>query len=161
MKYTLIAVYLFSICLFAQTKEKFDNTEVVFVVHSGKNGNYQSKRIMHEFKNKRATVIYNFYVVSESIINEKGTTISFIYDHYLNFDEQSLDNPVPYFKLNKSFLKKNKGVLITLDTMKELGYQETSKLIYKAKTIFLIDNSETNNGEIVIKEVRYDYPIEE
>ena len=45
--------------------------------------------------------------------------------------------------------------------MQKIGYIESIKLINNAKTIFLIDKSEIQKKEIILKEVRYSYVAEE
>ena len=53
------------------------------------------------------------------------------------------DNPVLYMKVNKSFLRKNKDLIITYKEMTLMGYDVTRTVLENAKTILLIDKNET------------------
>lgn len=75
------------------------------------------------------------------------------YFTYKDFDELERNNPVPKFHVNKHFIKHNKSRILTLEKMKEMGYQETLVLIKKAKHVFLIDKKESKENLLSIKEV--------
>lgn len=75
------------------------------------------------------------------------------YFNYKDYDELERNNPVPVFHVNKRFLKNNKSRILTLEKMKEMGYQETLVLIKKAKHVFLIDEKESKEKLLSIKEV--------
>jgi hypothetical protein len=155
-----LILFLTNKCL-SQNLEKIKQSEVLFILHNGTNGNYQSKRISQKFKDKRASITYNFFFKEENYYSLQSEVMRFIYWHYSDFDEQYKDNPVPYFRLNKSFFKKNKDIIVTGEFMQKIGYIESIKLINNAKTIFLIDKSEIQKKEIILKEVRYSYVAEE
>ncbi|WP_298343760.1 hypothetical protein [uncultured Algibacter sp.] len=163
MKKTIIISLVLSLTIncYSQNLEKIKQSEVLFILHNGTNGNYQSKRISQKFKDKRASITYNFFFKEENYYSLQSEVMRFIYWHYSDFDEQYKDNPVPYFRLNKSFLKKNKDIIITGEFMQKIGYIESVKLINNAKTIFLIDKTELQNKEIIVKEVRCFYVAEE
>ncbi|MDO5989633.1 hypothetical protein Q4Q39_19695 [Flavivirga amylovorans] len=105
----------------------------------------------------RATIRYNYYVVNKNDTLSNDVRITLRYSHYDDFDSQNSDRPVPYFKVNKSFLKRNKDIIITLDTMEKMGYSKTKELMQEAKTIYLIDATENTKKEITIKQVRYSF----
>ncbi len=161
MKYLPLFFILFSINIYSQELEKIKQSEVLFIFHNGINRDYQSKRIWQNHKDKRASTFYDFFFKEENYYSLQSEKVIFSYSHYSDFDEQYKDNPVPYFKINKSFLKKNKDIVITGDFMNKIGYAESVKLINNAKTIFLIDKTEIQNKRIVLKEVRYFYVAEE
>lgn len=161
MKYLLLVIILFSASLYSQDLEKIEQSEVLFVLHNGINGNYQSKRVLQKFKKQRTSLFYDFFVVNKNEPLLQNVEITFTYNHYYDFDERDKENPVPYFMINKSFLRKNKDIIVTGELMQEIGYLESVKLINKAKTIFLIDKSEIQNKELIVKEVRYFYIVEE
>lgn len=140
---------------YSQELEKIKGREVLFILHNGTNGNYQSKIILQKHKDKRTSFFYNFFVINKNEAQLQDVKITFTFNHYYDFDEEYKDNPVPYFKVNKSFLKKNKDIIITGEFMNKIGYIESLKLINNAKTIFLIDKTEKQEKEIIIKEVRY------
>lgn len=160
MKYFSLIFFFLSINLFSQDLEKIMQSEVLFVTHNGINGHYQS-RTYHNVKNQRAEFFYKFYVVNKDKNEQQDIEIILTYSHYYDFDEKFKDNPVPYFKINKSFLKKNKDIIVTGDFMNQIGYVESFNLINNAKTIFLIDKSEIQNRKLVIKQVKHFFIREE
>lgn len=161
MKHTVFLFLLFTFNLYSQDLDCIKQNEVLFVLHSGINGNYQSKRISQKSKKQRARIYYNFFFTDESSNSLQNEKVTFTYHHYYDFDEKAKDNPVPYFKVNKSFLRKNKKIIITGEFMQEIGYKEAVNLINNVKTIFLIDKTEILGKEIIIKEVKYWHIAEE
>ncbi len=62
------------------------------------------------------------------------------------------------FKLNKSFIRKNKDIIITREFMEEVGEGTIIDLLFRGnKYIFLIDKSKIKNKKILLREVRFDY----
>ena len=98
--------------------------------------------------------IYRYKIYEKNKYNIQQEKITLTYNKYSDFDEMEKGNPVPVFTLNKSFLKKNKDIIITRDFMHKIGCQEASLLLRNAKTIFLIDRSEIEGKSITIKQVR-------
>ena len=162
MKYLILNLLLLLITnSYSQNFEKIKQSEVLFILHNGTNGNYQSKRISQKYEDKRASISYDFFVVNKHETQIQDAKITLNYSHYSDFDEKSKGNPVPFFKLNKSFLKKNKDIIVTGEFMQKIGYIESVRLINNAKTIFLIDKSEIQKKEIILKEAIYFYVAEE
>ena len=149
-----------TISCYSQDLEKIEQSEVLFILHDGANGNYQSKHVLQKPKKQRTSFFYNF-VFKEENYYSKNEEITFTFRHYYDYDEQFKNNPVPYFKVNKSFLKKNRNIIITGDFMRKIGYVKSVKLINNAKTIFLIDKTEIQDKEIVVKKVRHSYDAKE
>ncbi|MCF1191108.1 hypothetical protein LRR18_05880 [Mangrovimonas sp. AS39] len=75
------------------------------------------------------------------------------YKTYQDFDELERNNPVPKFHVDRRFIKNNKPRILTLEKMKEMGYQETLVLFKKTKHVFLIDEKESMENLLSIKEV--------
>ncbi|WP_147679247.1 hypothetical protein [Algibacter pacificus] len=155
-----LILFLTNICI-SQNLKKIKQSEVLFILHNGTNCSYQTKRIMQKYEDKRTSSFYNFFFTEENHYSLQNEKMTFIYSQYYDFDEEYKNNPVPYFKVNKSFLKKNKDIIVTGEFIQKIGYIESVKLINNAKTIFLIDKSEIQKKEIIIKEVRYFYVMEE
>ncbi len=155
MKVVLIVFLFFSFNLFAQDLEKLQKTDVLFIIHNGINGDFQSKAISQKFENKRPSIFYDFFASHDNSLPASENKLTLVYSHYYDFDEEITMKPTPYFRVNKSFLRKNKQILITNKFIKKIGFIEFTKLIKNAKTIFLIDKSEKYNRDITIKEVRY------
>lgn len=155
MKVLLTVFLLFSFDIFSQNLEKLQKTDVLFIIHNGINGNFQSKTILQKFEHKRASISYDFFASHQNSLPASENKITLVYSHYYDFDEEINMKPTPYFRVNKSFLRKNKQILITNKFIKKIRFIEFTKLIKNAKTIFLIDKSEKYNRDITIKEVRY------
>lgn len=99
---------------------------------------------------------YRYYYFYNLVDN-----ISLSFREYGDFDKQYYDQPMLFFKVNKSFLRKNKDIILTKEKMLKLGYEKTFKLFYNAKHILLIDKNEIEKGRVVIKEVFFANAIEE
>ncbi|WP_452600254.1 hypothetical protein [Pontimicrobium sp. MEBiC01747] len=156
MRYLIILFSFFTTICCSQDLEKIKQSEVVFIVHSGKDGNYETKK---ENSAKMKMINYNYFF-SDGPKN-KTNNIQLVYTEFLDFDEMFKNNPVPFFKINKSFLKKNKEIIINTKFMHEIGYNESYSLLYNAKTIFLIDKDDINNNIITVKKVRFSNVAEE
>tara|TARA_R110001606_G_C15366749_1_gene649122 strand:+ start:1783 stop:2259 length:477 start_codon:yes stop_codon:yes gene_type:complete len=97
--------------------------------------------------------------------NKDSFEYSFYYHKYPNIDEAySKINQSTTFRIDKSFLRKNKDIIITRKFMEKQGKQAMLSLLdddASNKTIFLINTAETKNGKIVLREVKIDYIKEE
>lgn len=83
--------------------------------------------------------------------------LRFYYGKYKDFDQMEYGNTVPVFNVNKEIVKNNKDNIITLDYMKQLGYEKSLRLFKNAKHIFLIDQTEIVDNKLTIKEVFFLY----
>ncbi|WP_452601579.1 hypothetical protein [Pontimicrobium sp. MEBiC06410] len=156
----IIIILCLCVCTgFAQNLEKIKNSEVLFIYYSG--DEYESKKIMQTYKDKKEDIMY-FYKFNETDnCSFTNNTIEIVFNQFYDFDEMFKNNPVPFFKINKSFLKKNKEIIINTKFMHEIGYNESYSLLYNAKTIFLIDKDDINNNIITVKKVRFSNVAEE
>ena len=106
-----------------------------------------------------------FFMVPEhkedpSDIYNKGL-INLVDKKYKDFEAKFSDDPLPKFRVNKSFLRKNKKEILTIKKMRQLGFNKVFNMFLNAKHIFLIDKSETRDCKILIKEVQLFYIGEE
>ncbi|MHC9088058.1 hypothetical protein [Tenacibaculum mesophilum] len=74
------------------------------------------------------------------------------YDDYDDYDKNI--NKRIKFKINQSFINRNKDIIVTPSFIKKIGYYEFSKLIGNSKTIFLIDKDEIKEGKVLIRHVK-------
>ena len=59
------------------------------------------------------------------------------------------------FRLNKSFLRKNKDIIITREFIERVGEDAITELLADGfNHIFLIDKAEIKNKKILLREVR-------
>jgi len=169
MKYLniIIIAILFGGCSSARNLEKIENHEVIFVLFKKSeltsktiNKPNISQEVMIGNKPQKMDWInydYNFN-------DKKGTQSHFFltYTDYNDFDD--FDNDVRKkikFKINKSFLKANKNRIITNDLINQFGVNRIRRILYNARTIFLIDKDEIKESEVLVRQVKYDYFSEE
>lgn len=101
---------------------------------------------------------YYFRLPNTTVYSElHGYEIILIDRKYKDFDAKFSDNPLPRFKVNKSFIRKNKKRIFTINKMRAIGYEKIFALFNKAKHIYLIDKSEIHDNLITIKEVQLYY----
>lgn len=97
--------------------------------------------------------------------NKELFEYSFSYHAYKDIDDYyNKINRTSLFRLNKSFLRKNKDIIITREFMEEMGKRVMLDLLYSDstnKTIFLINTADNKNGTILLREVEIDYTADE
>ncbi len=163
--YTLVFILFASLHSCKSELQHFEKSEsnVVFVLSEGKNGNYQTKTIFNKniIEPLKSDTRYKFFFINDDNDSNKNRIITLIYSQFLNFDDKEENNPTAYFKVNKSFIRKNKDIILTNSRMLELGYKKTYKLLSNAKHILLIDKNEIENNKIIIKEVLFFFDRED
>lgn len=86
---------------------------------------------------------------------------SFSYNKYSDIDEAySKINQNTTFRINKSFIRKNKDIIITREFMEKMGKETMLDILYSDrvnKTIFLINTAKTKKKEVLVQEVTIDY----
>ncbi|WP_034043684.1 hypothetical protein [Wocania ichthyoenteri] len=153
MKYLIITALLFftSLTLFAQNLDDIKKTDVLIVYFENDRNSFVGREYDKK-KNNIETILYKYY----SINNEDNThTLVLCYRTYMDFDAQFKGEKALVLPLNKSFLRKNKDIILTKKFMDKIGFSETLSLFSKAKTILLIDNNDSVNNKLVLKEVKY------
>ena len=146
----LIILILF-ICVKGVSQNTLNN-ETIFILFKKEN-QFNSKKIIAKSKKQKRKVHYRYHYKYKNYYD-----IILSFKEYKNFNEKELGNPLPYFKVNKSFLRKNKKIIYDNKKLKKLSYNKITKLFNNAKHIFLIDKEETYNNKITIKEVIYFTP---
>jgi hypothetical protein len=151
MKYSIIILSILrAISCSPQDVEMINAQEVLFVLAEDYNGNYFTKVIWQKNKStlEKNSYLYNYFF-------KDGSKIQLSYKEFEDFDEMERDNPVLFVKINRSFLRKNKDIIITKDLMHKIGYTKSSELFYNAKKILLIERNISDNSKVIIKEVKY------
>ena len=157
MKQTIILILciFFILSLKAQDLNKIKNQNVFFIL-------FEKGELMQKYdisRNENDTIYgYHFY---EKL--KKEFKFSFNYSKYPTFDDAYNDlNERMLFRLNKSFIRKNKDIIITREFMEEVGEDAIIDLLFRGnKYIFLIDKGEIKNNKILLREVRFDYVADE
>jgi hypothetical protein len=149
----IIILGLFCITIKAQNLNKISSQNVYFIYFDD---NEFTKKGCNTTKNDTSCAYY-FYDTDKKIFK-----FSFYYSKFPTFDDAHNNiNAAMVYKLNKSFLRKNKNIIITREFMEQLGEKNVIKLLYGInKQIFLIDKSEIKDGKITLREVRFDFPYE-
>ncbi|WP_034042263.1 hypothetical protein [Wocania ichthyoenteri] len=151
MKYLTIFLCFISTTVFSQDLERIKSQEVLIVYFDTAKDLSVEKRESKQ-KNDIETISYYYYFIDSKYNKE---SLSLHYWTYLNFDDQSNNIKALKVSVNKSFLRKNKSIILTKKVIDKIGYAETLKLFSKAKKILLIDGDDVKKKLITIKEVRY------
>ena len=156
-KYLILILMLFiGITLKAQDLGKIKSQNTFFILFESSNSEEKIdlSRIIN--KNKDLRYHYRFYKNNKS---KDKLDFSFSYSKYQTFDDAHNDiNAAMVFRLNKSFLRKNKDVIITRDFMEKVGKNTIVDLFFRGNIyIFLIDKLEIENGKILLREVQFNY----
>ena len=77
------------------------------------------------------------------------------HSNFDDFDKLFDNEETLSFYVNKSFLKKNKSMILTKEKMDDIGFCNTRTLLLKAKYLFLIDIEESVENKILIKLVSF------
>lgn len=161
-KFNFLKKIILIICFFtiscSSTKHYIGGDQTIFVLFE--NSIYNKKYLD---KNQETISLgkYIFSVYENQKTSYPTGNITFSSKIYKDFDQMELDKPVPIFNVNKEFVKNNKDKIISLDYMKQLGYEKFLQLFKDAKHIFLIDQTEVIDNKLTIKEVFLQYIGEE
>uniref|UniRef100_A0AB33KTW4 Lipoprotein n=1 Tax=Tenacibaculum sp. Pbs-1 TaxID=3238748 RepID=A0AB33KTW4_9FLAO len=119
----------------------------------------ESTRIFPVGRIQKDTTIYKYsYFYSFKENNFERALFNLNYSDYHDFDDAiSQINKSIIFEVDKSFLKKNKEIILTKEILDKIGGQESFKLLLGAETFFLIDKAEVKNNKILIREVKLDW----
>ncbi len=145
----IIIFFLCNYFAFSQNWEKINNSNTVFIYFN--DSMKEQKRIIkatNETIEDKKPELYQFFFYGKKGLL-KSTPLTF---NYVNWS--SKDEPIR-FRLHKSFLRKNKDIIITQYFMYKIGDAKMIKLLNKAKTIFLIDKSDIRDRKILVKQVYY------
>lgn len=108
----------------------------------------------------------NFYNIP---LDEKGrkdinklffrtNKVSFVYKTFRDFDYAERKDSTFTIKVNKSFLKKNKDMILTKDDFNKMDRSELFSMLDQNRNIFLIDKNEIIDDKLIMREVVFNYP---
>lgn len=149
-----IYITLFSCLVFGCSLSQdidYIKTQEVLILYCDSDNSSSVNKISNINSDGIETLNYTFNFESDNNVKE---TIKLYHRTFMNYDDQDNDKKAFSIRVNKSFLRKNKKMIITKKLMDKIGYQSTIKLFSKAKRILLIDNNDTIDKKIVLKEVR-------
>ena len=142
----LFIIFLSNGIVYSQSIEKIKNVDTVYIYFDKANKNtlkyYDGNKHVDFFKN---CIYYQFNT-------NQLNTIVFISNIYKDTDNmrKGIKNDERIEK--KSFLKKNKDIILDLDFFERNGFKNTFNLLYK-KTIYLIDKDEIKAKKVKVKQV--------
>jgi len=120
---------------------------------------------IEEIKKAETVYVYFKYRKSEQHHNkEKWTKTNQNYDNYyyiFSYDPNYLSINFSHFPLStpeeriekKSFIKKNKDLIITYEFLTQFNLAEATELLRDKKKVYLIDKKDFCWGKIILKEV--------
>lgn len=142
---------LYFLCTLLCCKVSISQTteESKFVLFRG--SEYESKRLV---RNPKSILLgeYIFSIYDNAKASIVGS-VMFTASKYKDFDEKEKENPIPFFKVNKRFIKNNRDEIITLKKMQDMGLEKSLDFFRDTKHIFLIDATEIQDKKVVIREV--------
>jgi len=151
IKLTILISCLGFLQLKAQNLEKIEQSNTFFILFE--DGLLTQRAILKLLPDK--PISYQFYRMKENI--KIKYPFKFYYAEYFDSDDQANKiNQTMVYSIHKSFLRKNKDVIITRDFMEKIGKNKLIDLLYGAnKYIFIIDKSEINGNKIIIRKVLF------
>ena len=147
---TIIILLILSVgnnIMYCQTLESIKGTDTVYI--------YFDSQLKHTSKerqvNTQKSVFYENYFTYRFNTNSMNT-ILFLSNTYKDYDDmrEGIKNDERIEK--KSFLKKNKDIILDYAFFERYGFKETFFEIYK-KTVYLIDKDEMKGRKIKVKQV--------
>ncbi len=98
---------------------------------------------------------YEFYKKERNSGKKTMLSYSFLNATYFNSEDQH-KGKTRSFRIHKSFLRKNKKIILTREEMIAIGTTSMVNLFeYNKRNLFIIDKSEIEDNYIWIKEVRF------
>jgi len=160
MKRIFILLVFFFNSNYSQAQNLLDikNQNVFFILFE--KGNLTKKDTIYTYNKKIREPRYSYYYYR----NKNKNFISrypyfFNYSKYRNNrDANNQINETMVYCLHKSFLRKNKNIIITKEFMDKVGVNKIVDLIYGSnKHIFLIEEGEIKKNKILLREVKFHY----
>lgn len=150
MKIYLFGLFFFTInnTIYAQDLNKFIKSDTIYIF-------FKVSKDQHHHNTK----------IKEKNITKERDEYMFDYGNYHLFTFSPSNSISPEeLKVKKSFIKRNKDVIVTYDFLKTYNYKEATALLNKKKKVYLIDYDDIGLFSIKLKEVKvygYWYPADE
>ena len=125
--------------IFSQDIEKIKKADTIYIYFK------RDKNQFSDQNNRINTTNLNYYYSNFSTINPKNSPITFIHHYAISPEER---------KVKKSFLKKNKDLIVTYGFLKKFSLGEATELIGYKQKVYLIDYDDIGFFSIKLKEVK-------
>jgi hypothetical protein len=139
MKIYLFIYLLIPVSVFSQDIEKIKNADTIYICF---------KRDKNQFSTTNNSINLNnlsYYYSNFGVINPKSSYMTFMHHYSLSPEERTE---------KKSFLKKNRDLIITYDFLTKHSLSEATELIGHKKKVYLIDYDKIGWFSIKLKEVK-------
>lgn len=146
IKFIIILFFSFSFN-YSQTLESIIETDTVYILFNHKE--FQQEKMADINRKKTLKEVRNY----EIKFDEKNF-INLSERKYLDFDSLEFGKLMDKKTVKKSFLKKNKNIIIDINFIKKYGLKEVYFLIQN-KNKYLIDSKEIKCKNLILKEVTF------
>ena len=103
-------------------------------------------------------IFYTFYYQKKNSNEKTPYSFIFSYHKFKLLEDVAANKQTISFRVHKSFLKKNKKLILSKSDIDALGEYRIIQLFkYKRKHIFLIDKAETIGDQILIRQVKFNF----
>lgn len=151
--YILLLFIFYSVTIYSQCLDKIKKQNTFFILLD-KSDDFSEYGCIEKDINPACN--YRFFKKDKEPFN-----YSFFYHKYPSIDEaHDKIRQNTSLRIHKSFIRKNKDIIITRKFMEKVGLETMLQLLYddrSNKTIFLINTADTKNGKILLREVEIDY----
>ncbi|MHC9088056.1 hypothetical protein ACXIHB_04995 [Tenacibaculum sp. IMCC1] len=154
--YLLFIILSFFNCSSLPKFEELKNKNTLFIyLEKSSDENYKNIEIRKKTKNYKGLNYLKYEI--------NGVFTPFLkYSDYENFNDMlNKTNKSIVFYVNKSFLQKNKDIIITQKLIDKVGVNKVFKLLGSSKNIFLIDKKEIKGNKVLVRQVKYQSYAEE
>ena len=140
MKLYLFILLTTSNILFSQDLEKIKNADTIYIYFKNDDVNQIKYLVNSRLKSFNYTLFYDIKNI------KPRQTFDFYQDYRTTNSETKL--------VKKSFLKKNKNIIVDYDFFSKLGFEEAYQLLLNKKKLYLIDYENIQRSKIKILEIK-------
>lgn len=140
MKLYLFILLTTSNILFSQDLEKIKNADTIYIYFKNDDVNQIKYLVNSRLKSFNYTLFYDIKNI------KPRQTFDFYQDYRTTIPETKL--------VKKSFLKKNKNIIVDYDFFRKLGFEEAYQLLLNKKKLYLIDYENIQRSKIKILEIK-------
>lgn len=152
LRLTLILLFISNSVL----SQGFKESNAIFFYFDNENGNKVYENNGEPFKE----ISYIFQLDEDGEKGKKyldNNSITLQYRTFDDFNAMNRNDSTIVFTLNKSFLKKNKDIIITKDDLNAMNKKILFQRLENNNKLFLISKNEINDDKLVIRQVFFTY----
>ncbi len=160
IKKAILKLIIFILCpilpflSFSQNLESAKEGNTVFILYEGiDKENVKKVMKVNPGSPEKSYIIYHFNFFKKNHKIDPNVSFQLIFKGINVLSNDKMDEPI-FTLVNKSFIRKNKDVVLTKYLMNDMNKNSLRALLKNAKTIFLIDKKEIKNKKVPLKEVK-------